>query len=175
MYGFIVSFNTQKIIFFRSLFYFTDIHGYIVSVTSSVSKSGNQFIDVLVKTTETENEIIRIMRNSNSNITVGLLTSYKLSSQPVEFTNLSPSNTGIYFFNSFRGSKVQALNHVTFAYDSSARTSIKDVLSHTIGTFDVVGSIKWLKESAMVKTANGEKPLREAILYDNSGDVYGVG
>ena len=85
--------------------------------------------------------------------------------------NLSPPNTGICFFNSYRGSVVQASNHVTFAYDSSARTSIREILSQSIGTFDVVGSIKWLKESTMVNTSNGEKPLREAILYDSTGDI----
>lgn len=143
-----------------------------MTVNSNVSKSGNEFIDVLMKTTETENAIIRIMKNSNSSISIGLLTGYKSSSQPVQFSNLSPSSTtGTFFFNSFRGSRIQTSNQVTFSYDSSAVTPIKEILCQNVGTYDVVGSLKWLKESIMVTTSNGELPLREAVLYDGTGDI----
>ena len=109
---------------------------------------------------------------SNSSISIGLLTGYKSSSQPVQFSNLSPSSTtGTFFFNSFRGSRIQTSNQVTFSYDSSAVTPIKEILCQNVGTYDVVGSLKWLKESIMVTTSIGELPLREAILYDGSGDI----
>ena len=143
-----------------------------MTVNSHLSKSGNQFIDVLMKTTETENAIIRIMKNSNSNISIGLPTGYKSSVQPVEFSNLSPSSTsGTFFFNSFRGSKICSSSQVSFSYDSSAITSLKEIMRQNMGTYDVVGSLKWLKESVMVTTSNGELPLREAVLYDGSGDM----
>ena len=37
-----------------------------------------------------------------------------------------------------------------------------------MGTYDVVGSLKWLKEPIYVTTSNDELPLREAVLYDGT-------
>ena len=105
------------------------------------------------------------MKSSNPSISIGLLNNYKSSPQPVEFSNLSlSSNTGTFFYNSCRGSKIETSNQVTFQYNASAVTTIKEILYQNIGTYDVIGSLRWIKESILVTTPNGELPLRGSSL-----------
>ena len=100
-----------------------------------------------------------------------LLNDYKKASQPVAFVKLSPSTNGIFFFNSFRGSRIENSTEVCFAFNAACPMSIQDISKQTVGTFDVLGCVKWLNDIAVVETSNGEIELREAILYDHTGHI----
>ena len=148
------------------------MHGFVVSFNSQKSKVGNEFFDVNIKVSATEISIVRIMKNSNNNITASYLSNLKEAGAPMAFTLLSSSSNGIHFFNSYRGSRIQPSTEVNFSCDNNEKVSIDVIKQHTTGSFDVSGCMKWLSDIKAVTTQEEKtKHLREAVLYDETGDM----
>ena len=60
-----------------------------------------------MKISKTESKLIRIMKNSNTMISINYLKGFKQAAQPVVFTQLSSTSSHIIkFFKSYRGSRV---------------------------------------------------------------------
>ena len=152
--------------------FLSELHGFVVSFNSQKSKVGNEFFDVNIKVSATEISIVRIMKNSNNNITASYLSNLKEAGAPMAFTLLSSSSNGIHFFNSYRGSRIQPSTEVNFSCDNNEKVSIDVIKQHTTGSFDVSGCMKWLSDIKAVTTQEEKtKHLREAVLYDETGDM----
>ena len=82
------------------IFIFIEVYGYIVSLRSNTSKSRNDYIDVTMKTSKTESQLIRIMKSSNPVISMDYLKGFKQAAQPVVFTQFSSTSSIIKFCNS---------------------------------------------------------------------------
>ena len=121
---------------------FSELHGYIVSLHSDRSKAGNDFIDATVKTSEKECRVVRIMKSSNANVTTEYLNHFKQAGEPVMFSKLSASNPGIYFFNSYRGSRIETSKVVNFTFHKDSLIPIAEICQQGAGTFDVIACIK---------------------------------
>jgi hypothetical protein len=104
--------------------FYLELHGYVISYHSEKSKAGNEFFDLTIKSTENSADTVRIMKNSNKNISNHYLNDLKRAGTPLAFQNLSPSASGIYFFNSFRGCKIITSNLVSFPFDVEEKTTI---------------------------------------------------
>lgn len=149
---------------------FVDLHGYVSSYHSDQSKAGNAYTDLNVQIKTTESAKIRIMHNSNPGITVNYIKELKLSGSPYHFSNLSPSASEIYFFSSFRNSRISISNEVDFQFFIKDKIEIKDVKLQTAGCFDILACITWLSEKT-TPPSNSINTLREAVAYDHTGNI----
>ena len=129
------------------------------------------FIDATVKTSEKECRVVRIMKSSNANVTTEYLIHFKQAGEPVMFSKLSASNSGIYFFNSYRGSRIETSKVVNFTFDKDSLILIAEICQQGAGTFDVIACIKWLSEKSLVETSGNSIYLREVVLHDKSGHI----
>ena len=112
------------------------------------------------------------MNHTNIAVTNFFLNNMKQGS-PVTVIKLSPTPTGIFFYNSSRGSIfiTSPATNVNFNVDSNAIMSIRNTKSKNSGSFDVHGAIKWLFPAQDVDSHGEQKSLPEAILYDENGHV----
>ena len=143
----------------------------MLSFQTEKSRAGNDFFDVKVKASETETVTI-IMKNTNRSITHPYLLELKESQ--ATFKNLSPASSGVFFFNSFKGSRIDKSSEVSFTFTNSTSSSTTQIKNHTTGCFDVVGCIKYLGEMTEIKSSHDEGKihnLREAILFDAT-EIY---
>ena len=90
---------------------------------------------------------------------------------PVKFKGLSPSKSGITFFNSNTGSRFEDLQTLPFAYVDTVSTNIENIDPNGTSSITVIGEVKWNAEQREVFV--GEKKLkrivRDATLGDNTG------
>ena len=144
-----------------------DLHGYIVKFGKDESKAGNKYIDVTLRTSMDDYTTIRIMKNTNPNITIAYLDELKNGSNPLHFANLSVSTNGVYFFNSYRKSTIQISHQVNFVNDCTDLT-IASIKEKNDGIFDVSGCIRWVGDK--MTTTNGNV-LREGLIIDQTGNM----
>lgn len=150
-----------------------DVHGYLLSHHTDKSRAGNEFFDVKVKTSETEILTVRIMKSSNQSITMAHLMDLKQAQAPLVFTNLSSSSNGVYFFNSYKDSRIENSTQVTFPFANTEDLSISQIKTHTAGSFDVIGCIKFVGDVSEVQSAHDDKTnfLRDALIFDEKDNM----
>ena len=96
-----------------------------------------------MKTSKTKSQLIRIMKSSNPLISVDHLKGFKQAAQPVVFTQLSLTSSGIKFFNSYRGSTITASKQVHFMLDKELLIPINQICQKTMETSEVIARIRW--------------------------------
>ena len=137
-----------------------------ISLNTTQSSSGNEFIDVRLKTSPTSIQLIKIMKRTNSSISLQYLNEMKSTETPLVFTKLSPGWNEISFFNTYKGSAVLNSSEVTFMFNPTEKMTLSEIKKQSSGTFDVVGCIQYLDT---VKEINQTKQkIREAIVYDGT-------
>ena len=124
-------------------------------------------MNIQIKSTESVK--LRVMHNSNPAITLDYIKDLKSSGSPYHFANISSSASGVYFFNSFRNSKITISHEVDFQFSVKDNTKIDEVKSQTAGYFDVIACIKWLSNKTTPN--NKTNTLREAVIYDDTGNI----
>ena len=87
-----------------------------------------------------EPQLIRIMKSSSQIISIDYLKGFKQAVQPVVFTQLSSTSSGIKFFNSYRGSRVTALKQVQFTLDKELLIRIDEMCHKITGIFTLMHS-----------------------------------
>ena len=134
------------------LFVFIEVHRYIISLRTNTSKFKNDYIDISIKISKTESQLIRIMESSNPMISMDYLKRFKQAVQPVVFTRLSSTSSGIDFFNSYRGRRVTTSKQVQFTFDKDLAIPIDEICQEITGIFDAIACIRWLREKQVIQT-----------------------
>ena len=155
-------------------FFVLDIVGYLVAVGANRKSfsSPNVFFDVQIQTSETDFIEVRVMAVENSSILNAFFREKKNSPQAIKVRNASYSPSGMIFLN--KVTKVDdALPHeCAFSYKLSQAkvlTSIKDILKHDDGTFNVKGRLVF---SGEVKSPEKRKQsVKDAVLTDSTGTI----
>ena len=143
-----------------AFFVFVEVHGYIAS-HSNTNKSQNGYIDVTMKTSKTESQLIRIMKSSNPMICMDYLIGFKQVTQPV-----------FLFLNFYRGGRVTISKQVQFTFEKKLHIPIDEICQKTTETFDVITCIKWLREKALIQISGGNPVyVREGVLCDTTGHI----
>ena len=66
---------------------------------------------------------------------------FKQAAQPVVFTQLSSTSSGIKFFNFYRGTTIITSKQVHFTLDKELLIPIDEICQKTTGNFDVIACI----------------------------------
>ena len=96
------------------------------------------------------------------------------SKSPIKLTNLSPSNTGIIFFNSNIGSRLHDTDDVSFKFIEETVIKINEIaLDQRDGHFDVKGNIRWQADTRTVAVGERQVPrqVRDGLLADQTGTI----
>jgi len=117
------------------IFMILDLHGYIASLNSTQSSSGNEFFDVKLKTSTTSVQLIKIMKRTNSSVSLQYLNEMRSAGTPLMFTKLSPGSNGIFFFNTYKGSAIQNSSEVTFMFNPTEKMTLSEIKKQLTGTF----------------------------------------
>ena len=153
-------------------YYILDVTGYVIYVSPTEhSKSGNKYFDVNLKTSLDEYTSVRVMMNSNSEVTQDIFHAKKANSMPVTLTKITTVQSGTKFYNSYRGSKViDAPCAVDFKMDETTHVFIKDLKGKDNGEFIVIGCIRWISHTHETPATDNRpsKLLRECILMDKT-------
>ena len=86
-------------------------------------------------------------------ISMEYLKGFKQAAQPVVFTQLSLTSSGIRFSNSYRGSRITTSKQVHFTFDKELLIPISEISQKTTGSFDVIACIRWLRKNALIHTS----------------------
>ena len=135
------------------------------------SSAGNDFYDIRFKSSPTDSELIKIMKRTNPAVSFQFLRDLKSSGTPLMFTKLSQGNNGVYFYNSFKGSRIETSAQVTFSLAQDVEMSLSEIKKQSSGTFDIVGCIRYVTHVEDLSSQNEKVKLREAIIYDGSDQM----
>lgn len=112
------------------------------------------------------------MKAYNPTIHEDYLKNLKAGAVPVKFKNVSITNNGTCFFNTFRGSTIEEGVVVDFKADENCSLTINELKTKANGTFTISVTMKWFGELEKHETRNGTmKNLRECIVYDGTDDI----
>ena len=104
---------------------------------------------MLIKTAPSEASKVCVM--SSNNTKRSLFCEKQESKQPIQLTGLSPSKSGITFFNGNSGGRLVGNAEVTFQYVDEKHINIKNILDNGInGLFDVTAKLKWTDSETTV-------------------------
>ena len=104
---------------------FIELIGYIKSVSpAQSSRNNNTFFGTQVKT-EGSTSKVRVMCNYNTKR--NLFVSKCESKSPIKLSCLSPTATGLIFYNSNIGSRITDVPGVTFKYVNTEKISMKNI------------------------------------------------
>ena len=105
-------------------------------------------------------------------ISIYYLKGFKQAAQPGVFTHLSPTSTGIKFFNHYRESRVTTSKQVQFTVDKELLIPIDEICQKTMGTFDVIAWIRSLWENTLIETFGGNPVyVQEGVLSGPTGHI----
>eukprot|EP00794_Sanderia_malayensis_P011551 gene11551-12743_t len=122
-----------------------DYCGYIVKVTDVMhSTAGNPYYDVQVKVAADKAFTVRFMLKSNSGVKRQSFEEKMENCEPVALKNLTLTDSGMEFFNAFKGSEVlSVVGCVDFQPDDRTSIDLIDLQSKDHGLFHICGQIKW--------------------------------
>ena len=133
----------------------------------TAGKSGNLYFDVNIKTSPSDQVLIRIMKKSNAAIRRKVFVD-RLH-KPVHITKISKSGD-IYFYNAYRGSFFEDCT-VSFGIDDFETQPLQQIKDSTTGYFNVKGKLKWSgTEQLRDKKDGSSERLREGIIVDETGN-----
>lgn len=135
------------------------------------SSAGNGFFDIRFKSSPTEMELIKIMKRTNPSISFQHLKTLTSSGTPLIFTKLSRGNNGVFFFNSFKGSRVETSTQVTFSLSQDELMSLAEIKTQSSGTFDIVGCIEYIDAEEDLSSEKENMKIREAIIFDGTDEM----
>ena len=163
------------IVFFSNCF--SDYSGYVTEVTDLLTSkgTGNHYYDVRLKTSPKDVNSIRVMTKQNPAIKRNLFQQKKDASQPVKMTQLTKTETGIVFFNSNCGSRIEDIPSVPFMNTPIDELNLIDIKDKFSGDFTIKGCIRWVKDVAEVPVNNHSETkagnarfVRDAIISDGT-------
>ena len=135
------------------------------------SKTGNVYFDVNIKTSKSDQDIVRIMKKSNAAVRRTSFVNHLYKS--IHISKISKSGD-IYFYNAYRGSCFKECP-VSFKVNDFETDSIKSIKDSTTGYFNVKGILKWSAIEIMKKKKDGSNErLREGDIVDEQGESFPV-
>ena len=153
--------------------FIAEILGYVTSVSPrKMSGRHNPYFDIDLKVSPTFSNKVRVMETKTT--TRALFMSKKENKSPVKLYNLSPSQTGITFFNSNVGSRLQDGDEVSFQFVDENLVKINDIsVEQGDSSFDVQANIKWVSDARTVAVGEHQIPrqVRDGILADDTGTI----
>lgn len=112
------------------------------------------------------------MKKTNPTISLQNLKDLKSSGTPVTFSKLSQGNNDVFFYNSFKGSRIESSTQVTFSLAIDAEMSLSEIKKQSSGTFDIVACIQYITPVEDVSSQNNNVQIREAIIFDGSDSMH---
>ena len=153
--------------------FIAEMLGYVTSVSPrKMSGCHNPYFDIDLKVSPTFSNKVRVMETKTT--TRALFMSKKENKSPVKLYNLSPSQTGITFFNSSVGSRLQDGDEVSFQFVEENLVKINDIsVEQGDSSFDVQANIKWVSDARTVAVGEHQIPrqVRDGILADDTGTI----
>ena len=149
-----------------SFFSFLDLYGYVIKVSEEIiGKSGNAYFNITVKTSPSDQQTVRIMKNANPSIKRDVFIAR--INKPIHLGNVSKGGDA-YFFNKYRGSFYEESN-VSFSIEDFQISSLQEVKNNEKEFYDVKGKIKWSSDEQMkMKKDGSNERLREGTIVDES-------
>ena len=103
---------------------FVDYAGDISSICSATNETGNDYIDIKLKTKTDEYKIMQTIRSHNPTNKGCYLDTLQSSSIPLKVSKPFDTNNGIHFFYTFRSSKIETGISLNFKSNSKLELSI---------------------------------------------------
>ena len=100
------------------------------------------------------------MKRTNPEVSFQHLRDLKSSGTFLTFTKLSQGNNGVYFYNSFKGSRVETSAQVKFSLTQDAEMSLSEIKKQSPGTFDIVVCIRYINQVENVSSRNENVQIR---------------
>ena len=150
-----------------------EYEGYVENVgeyTRSQRNSTNRYFMVKIRTSLTTSESIKVMDNKNQK---RQLFMDKLNShQGIILNNVGVTEDGCNFFNG-NDTYVVDTDRISFKYqENKVVLTVSELKSRTKGTFNIMGTVKWLSESRQQLLRSGRTgTLREGVFLDDSGHM----
>ena len=139
--------------------------GYVTSVSPrKISGRNNPYFDIDLKVSSTLSNKVRVMETKTKNR--ALFMSKTENKSPFKLYNLSPSPTGITFFNSNVGSGLRDDDEVSFQSVEEYVVKINDInVEQGDSSFDVQANIKWVLDARTVAVGEHQIPpqVRDGI------------
>ena len=82
----------------------------------------------------------------------------KASGTPILMSNLSQTDNGLIFFNTFRGSKLQEASTMSFQASELSDIKLSHLKGEKNGTFTVKGKVKWV-DAVKQREVNDKREL----------------
>ena len=154
--------------------YFSDMAGYVSFVSPQrVSGKNNPYFDVKINVAENECKQIRVMANSNTKRS--LFLEKQESRGPVAISGLSPSKSGLIFFNSNSGTRLVDSSALGFKYTELSTMTISSLTTASINqTYDFKAQICWVQKSRRVACGENKdimNDVRDAVIADGTGNI----